>query len=305
MTLSDAAKKRLAQLAPGLKDEPFAPAKVDAFDNTVTPDPIAVDGFCTMADIDQHLAAMIAARKTALIAIVGQTGTGRSLAARYVLEKWRELKGIDQGKLLVPNIFQELEELHFGHFQVFKQWMSLLREDGWDLGGIPRDAYDAMKTIIRDADEDAYASDFRQPARAYANYLHANGASYALLLEDVPSADYLAAPKLMFPAAGVICVCTIKDSVKIDPSTKGWMPLRLSPLTGDETLNFVSSFWEKCANSQLPFETETLRSTFKGRTDTVMRVRALMSRVLINKLESPPGEPWSFENAFARAEAGS
>jgi hypothetical protein len=304
MTLSAAAKARLAQLAPGLNDEPFAPAKVDAFDNNATADPVAVDGFCTMAGIDQHLAGAAAAGKTALIAIVGQTGTGRSLAARYVLEKWRQMKNLAPGRLLVPNIFQNIEELHYGHYEIFKQWMSLLREDGWDLGVIPKEAYEGMKTATAAADKVTYAADLRQAARLYAGHLHANGASYALLLEDVPSGDYLASPKLMFPNAGVICVCTIKDNAKLDPQSKGWMPLRLSPIGGNETLNFVSSLWNKHTQSALPFDVNVLRGAFAGRSDTIMRVRTLMSQVLINKLEAADGQ-WSFTEAFARAEAGS
>lgn len=303
--LSETARTRLAALAPNLTDEPFAPVQVDAYDHTVSTDHIAIDGFCTINQVEQYLQNQAANNATALVAIAGPTGAGRSLAARYVLEKWRALKNLQPGRLLVPNIFQDIEELHYNHFQIFKQWMSLLCEDSLDLQAITPDQYDAIRRAIGNADSDTYATNLRQPAKSCANYLRAHGSSYALLLENIPSADFLVSPKLMFPTAGVLCVCTIKENTRLDPTNKGWIPLKLSSISGPESLDFVSRFWGQHTPNALPFAGQ-LQTVFTDRKDTVKRVRTLMSQLLINWLETPPGgEPWSFEKAFARAEAGS
>lgn len=300
MTLSPAVQEKLAQL--GLQNEPFAPVKVNVFDKRAYAEPVPVDGFSTLNEVETYLRTAREENTTPFLAIVGQTGTGRSLAAKHVLNLWRTIRGLSPERYVIPAIAR----LHFGDHDIFKRWMGFLRQLAWELNiPIPEAADTALEQAIANSDPSTYPTTFRRHAIAYANYMHAADASYALCLEEIPAEIYLDSAKITFETAGVICVCTIKDNAEIDPGAFGWNTLRLSPLTGDEVTNFVSSFWHKCANSDLPFDVEVLRAAFNGRSDTIAKVRTLMSRVLINKLEAPPEEAWSFADALARAESGS
>jgi hypothetical protein len=302
MTLSDAVVQRLQEL--GLQQEPFAPAKENVYARTSVADPVQVDGFGTLANIDEHLQARIAANQTPLIAIVGQTGTGRSLAAKYVIDRWLALRNLDSARLAIP----EISTLHFDDHDIFRRWMSLLRELAWDLNiPIPAAVDAALDAAVNASNRATYPMTFRRHATAYAQFMHPANASYAFCLEEVPSDMYLESAKIAFAVAGILCVCTIKDASGIDPTQHGWMTIRLTSLTGEETTRFISDFWQKRSASALPFDRDVLRTAFANRTETIAKIRGLMSRVLIRRLESKPDAVWdadTFQEALERAEAG-
>lgn len=306
--LSSAVVGRLKLL--GLDFEPFAPKKVNVFSNEALPNlTLVVDGFQRLSDEDAYITSSEKEQTTAFFAVVGQTGTGRSAAAKYILEQWRRQRGVDDAKRFIVPV---VDEMHHDDYGTFTTWLSDMSERASEITRIPAEiGIDLIQTLTNQTLTKIFANQYRGHATKYGKELRAAHpkAAFAVCLEDIPDKKYLKSTKTIFEMADTLCVCTMTPAVAatVDFEASGWNEIRLEALEGDEAAHFIAAHWEKHTEAAIPFEPEIVREAFSKRLDVIARVRALMSDVLISKLTFSPDVAWdrdAFNRALEKAEAG-
>jgi len=305
LELTEEALRRLGDY--DLASDPFEPPEIDVYSEEDLPKLVFMDGFQALAQIDTLVRNALSARRrrTSYFVVSGQSGTGRSAAAKFILNSymriWREVEGNGEAPLLIP----KLPENHFGEYQVMKSWMSMLRVDpAKNEIAINKEVNAAFQGAIRDADENTYIADYGEQARAWAKELRGLGAAYAVCLEEVAEQKLLGPVKSIFDEVGTVCVITTNGKVVAE---NGWTRIDLSTLSGIEISDFIWDYWAKHTEKALPFNRAVVDGAFAKRTHPVRKIRTLMSAVLRHKLVLAPDTDWDakqFQYALSVAEAG-
>ena len=293
----------------GLKHEPFEPKKVNVFSKEALPNlTLVIDGFQRLPTGEDYLRACDEAHATAFFAVVGQTGTGRSAAAKYILERWRQQRSVDLDRLIVPLV----EEVHHDHYAIFTTWMSDMSGRASELTRIPAETETQLNAaLMNQALLPIFTNQYRRHATSYGTELRAAhpNAAFAVCLEEIVDTKYLKTISTIFEKADTLCICTMSPAVaeNADFEAIGWKEIRLEALRGEETAEFIDAHWRQHTDAAIPFEQTIVREAFAKRVDVIGRVRTLMSDILISKLTLSPDREWNLEAfnlALEKAEAG-
>ncbi len=294
----------------------YFPEKIDAFSREKTTPPVDIDGFRSVIEgIDAQLKVIIDARKPRplFVLIAGESGTGRTAAAKYVLDQFVRLAGIDPARFILPRV-----EMHHDPKTLLGSWLETLVVDATDAQLIEGDlAEDTLKTI--DTAGETFRAKYALLIQRWVKAMNRK-AFFGVLLENVLDAQYISSAKTIFQAVPAPCVFTVvqpqEDAPKNDVVRENARKVReafnaipddlrmlveLSALTGEDVALFASRYWAATGNAGVPpFEEKGITAVFGDKRRKIGTARTLLGRLHNIKIETDlAGPPWG-EKTLAR-----
>lgn len=277
----------------------YHPDKINPFSRLPPWSPVFVDGFRPVReDIDANLKASIDDNKPVFVLIVGQSGTGRSAAAKYVLDRYYALRGIAADHFIVPdvNVSQYDARLILG------KWMQRLGRQGRRFT-TDQTLNAEMQTTVTQSLDATYEDLFATLVERYATDMEQSQAAFGVLFENIVDFSLVAAAKTVFEDAVAPCVFTLElnhaDAPKIRAAFDNLLAthqtkIELNYLSGEEVAEFAHDHWAACnpGGAPGPFEREGVRQVFSDRPRPIATARILLARLHLMKMqfenETPP-----------------
>jgi hypothetical protein len=289
----------------GLQGEPFTVQKVRIF-SPESPKIVFADGFGALDDIDHYLKTCIDNRKTAFIGVSGQTGTGRSVAGQYVLQRWMALRQVPPARLIAP----EIDEMHNDDQALIGEWFIKMSTLAKRIAQVPDAVRNDLLAELRQTGA-PYAALLNQHALTYSDFFRAANpaVAVAICLDDITKAAYLKRCRTIFDDADVLCICTMTSELALaaNAAASGWTMMELNALQGNDVAAFIEDYWHQYTLNVLPFDLAVVQRAFAQKTLTIAKIRTLMREVLISKLLWSPDAAWgdaAFKRALEFAEVG-
>jgi hypothetical protein len=259
-----------------------------------------VDGFRRLDEVDRHITAGIAKRKPTFFLVSGESGTGRSAAANYILAKYRELAQIAPAEYLVPK----------AHLGEDAQFISM-RDDDWTRAiknwtsatvnvlsserqqwGVIDEVVNSLRSLRAIVDEDGFEAD----SGAAFQQLHRQlGPSrrFAVCIEDLKSPKIVEQALKIFGGCSTLCVFTAlaaarENIIRLCEEHGQWSVLRLDALAGADAETLVAACWRRASQAPLPFAEGAITAAFE-RPRPLGRVLDLVHRALTVKEANTPG----------------
>jgi len=259
---------------------------------------VFADGFHAMQQIDNYLDQCILANKSAFIAISGQSGTGRSVAASYVLRRWQSKQNIEADRYIVPDV----GPIHNDPSAIFVDWFTTVARKAGHVTQVNPAIRAALGVTIQQPGGSAYAFNFNPHAVSYGQVLRAAhpAAGAAVCLDDITKVKYLADCQEIFDGSSMLCVCTMTPELSAGANLNDWKVIALNALQGNDVAAFINDYWQNFTQRALPFDIAVVQRAFAQKSYTITKVRTLMRELLISKVVFAPNDPWD-DIAFARA----
>lgn len=286
----------------------YFPEEIDAFSRAEITPPVGVDGFRSVVDgIDAAIKAQIAGPepRPLFVLITGESGTGRSAAAKYVLDQFVRVSGIAAEKLLLPKVKPSYDPR-----KDLGEWLEKMAVS---IARYSRDLAKETLRTIREASADTYRGDFALLIPQFVDELQKK-ASFGILLENVLDPRTIDAVQMVFEAAPSPCVFTaiqmpevvgrdepmnditrkIKAAFNNNVRKEHRMLVELSSLDGEDVAHFAQQHWiASKVKGDPPFEHEGIQAVFSNKPRKIGMARTLLGRLHSIKLETDEaGPPW-------------
>jgi hypothetical protein len=266
-----------------------------------------VDGFTNLDDVDKHITTNIASARPTFYLVSGESGTGRSAAANYILARHREIAKFAPTTYLVPKVHpgngaQFVSMKDDDWTRAIKSWMLAaaavltVKKQQW---GVIDDVVVALKGLRSVTNEDEVASD----SLVAIEQLHEElgpARTFAVCIEDLKSPQIVDRALEIFGAHPTLCVFTAlgaayENIVRACQKGSQWAILRLDALAGKDAEKLVGACWSGVSAAPLPFEDGAIAAAFE-RARPLGRILKLVHRALaIKEINTPGGGAWPHE----------
>src|ERR1017187_1122622 len=221
----------------GLKDNPYRPSKRARVLNPLErPDDegrfIQVSHLGRLNEIELLLEAQ--QQQPSFFLIIGGTGSGRTSAANYLLDRWRHHNQLNKNRIVVPE--RHFENQGESSYAIFKAWLGGLRNE---LDDLKLKLADELEVSIKDAEKverdmmpTKYKGIIKRISKALATSIPPAG--FGVCLENVKSFNVIADAFRIFSQANTICVFTVLDNDT--ENTAVIKPFQISPEGGKDRI---------------------------------------------------------------------
>lgn len=256
----------------------YLPEPVSPFSTDPVRPPIRLDGFRKL-DVPK-----VPPGKPLFAVVLGGSGTGRSAAARDILDRYRDARKIDAAKFIVPDKVTPTNSAMWTMTAWLQRLRRLVRKKGLVPPELEKKVKDATDAPLAHAYIDAYAECIED----YATELEkqGDGYSFGFCLENVGTWDIIDAAVKIFESVDAPCVFTVQDNGTMrsdifDPfvalTEAARLAVELSFVTGDDVACFAETHWDLYGQGPQPFETKGVKAVFDEMRDLpIGRARTLL-----------------------------
>jgi hypothetical protein len=273
-------------------------------------DVVPVDGFSGLRPgemLHQYLTEQIQKGSTPCFVVVGARGTGRSTAARAILEMFRTACGVEEKRFLVP----DPGELNHDPWAVYQNWLENMRDALQGLENVALATVEqALEDAILETEEKRMSPRYRRCMSAIATMLSGAEvpARFGVCLENVETYQLVQTAAHIFASAKTVCVFTTLNSevgnlVASDAVNAGHQVVRLGTLDGDDVAIVVNQYWKEESKDPSPFPEEVLKDTIAQGDPSLGRVLRFTAALFHNKarqLRDGPAWPADGSLRFSR-----
>jgi hypothetical protein len=278
----------------------YLPGKINPYSRAKTTRPVPVDGFRTIVEeIDHVIREALEANEPLFMLIVGQSGTGRSAAAKHVLDRVMEIGGLEPKKFIVPSV-----DVHYDAKGVLGEWLQFLailalngRLANADLQQQTLQTVQVMQAV----QDQTFRGPFAGIVNSYVAQVQATNGLFGVLFENVLDASLVKAAGTVFQFAPVPVIFTVEQAHENADKIKAAFDamlvnhsrtVDLSLLSGDDVARFVDEHWIACAaEGPPPFEREGVKEVFGDRLRPIGYARTLLGRLHNIKLRYEGDKP--------------
>lgn len=280
----------------------YLPGKINPFSRAKTPPPVGIDGFrIVVEDIDHAIRSALEAGEPLFVLIVGQSGTGRSAAAKHVLDRVMEIGGIEPKKFIVPKA-----DVHYDAKGVLGEWLQFLAILAANGRLADADLQHQTLQTVQAAQDQTFKGPFAGIVASYVAQVGARNGLFGVLFENVLDTSLVNAAGTVFQFAPVPIVFTVEQAHENTDKIKAafnamlinhCVTVDLSFLSGDEVARFAEEHWIACeAQGPAPFEREAVRAAFSDKPRPIAYARTLLGRLHNLKLRFERDKPpWGAE----------
>lgn len=267
-----------------------------------------VDGFSNLDDVDRHITANLASSRPTFYLISGESGTGRSAAANYILARHREIAKFAPTTYLVPKAHlgkdaQFVSMKDDDWTRAIKNWTSAAvavltaKKQQW---GVIDDVIVGLKGLRSVTNEDDFASDSLVAVERLHEELAPGGRTFAVCIEDLKSPQIVDRALEIFGAHPTLCVFTAlgaayENIVRACQKGSQWAILRLDALAGEDAEKLVGACWSSVSAEPLPFEDGAIAAAFERSRPLGRILKLIHAALTLKEIHTPPGAAWPHE----------
>jgi len=267
---------------------------------------VRVDGISTVKEVEEYLKAQVAAKSPCFVLVTGERGSGRSSVANYVLDRYRELRGINRDKFLWvrSRIVQNDDPL-----PTYQHWAGFLVQVLEDANLLQAETVEDFRAFSeRELPPTNFVPAFQRSVTKLDRAMAPLDAALAVRVEDVPNYETLRVAFDIFDKAQTIVVFTALDTIdtrtqivanfekRTVPAVRQIIPL--STLEWQEVGVLIDALWRGRGAGPLPFEfVDPPPENFRQPRRTLARTLDLFDELLRLKLihvdgnDAHPTEP--------------
>lgn len=304
----------------GLQDNPFRKRELDPLNNPADESELAeIDGFSThKPQVDAILEAAVKEKGPAFFLVAGNSGTGRSSVANWILARYCDLRGIERNRLIVPR----RKVSNRDDFDTFLNWFAFLHnsigdKEEIDLGKKLGDALEAVANTVQRVTMVPKFSDLaKRLSTTLTAQKSANGtampAAFGICLEKIEEYRIIRTAIDIFedvPTVGVFTTFDLanvgKEAVDLFRQGSGRTRhvVELGSLSAPEVVTIIGKRWSDASKypDKPPFDPNAIEQVLGHPPRTPGRILVIMARLIDFKLGEHLGSYPDNVNLFITA----